>query len=325
MASILVDSSQVGSGFLHTEARLAEAINRVADVEFIPFFDEVWRCFNSHSYNAALVWTWCSVSCYMRSVVCKLGEDIFAFQYRKGKEKEKEYESLSEIKDGEFVETCKEMGILELREDSNVYDWVTSLRDRRNGLAHGKWKDHDGNSLAATPDEVVGYVCRAVEIFFKVPIDSRELAINTAKLKDFATTYKKLVSLNRAKILVEAIGDRHSMLECCHDLLTIYRTGDAGDVKNFENVRRLWRAMFQSLDKPESVIQRVLRYSAEALGMTANYSEHDGMWMFERLSDVEPDEPTAFDLLLLLRDFELPAGHRGGIQELAKSITRFFL
>ncbi len=291
---------------LENEARLIAAINQVADPELAPYLREAWQCYTNQAYNSAIIWIWCAASCYIRSVVRRVGEDIF--QFRLGVT----YESLERVNDEQLIETCRAMGILGLS-DSTRFGWIDDFRMRRNDLAHGQWQE------VATPNTVVDLAEGAVQNFLARSIRDHVLAVDTTTIYDMIRSRSSPVDPQRAEALSGAVTDQDNLLNFCHRLIGLYVSGEAA---NLENVRLVWRATYQRLDitQRETVIRRAIQDTARPLGLHARFDAD--RWLVDLMPEEEARKVRSeerFRAMLdigLWMDVDLPEIHREGYYEI---------
>lgn len=242
------------------EERVVKAINRAADREFVSYLEEAWRCFNTGSHGAAIVWTWCGVMKYLHRVVTNVGTDVFKFRYDKTLEPDSD---IGQILDGDFIVTLEKTKLLGLDSNVGLKSWLHNFKKRRDDLAHGNWEN------PASREEAARYIQEAVERLLGTSFRSHRLRLECVDIRDLAMKYKYDFVSARIVELMDSVMDKERLPNVAHQLLDDCRNDAA---KNERTLRNLWHAIFATIESHEQpeIISHAIRLIAESRGIPTN-------------------------------------------------------
>ncbi len=329
---------------LDLEARLATAINQVADAEFTPYLKEAWHCFNSGAQSATILCTWSAVSAYVKRAVLNvaLGKELFAFRCGNLKKKPHRSQDTEEeqgvvtktgelnwqsIGDTKMIETCREMGILRLDEShSVVYDWSITALKRRNEIAHDPWALESSDEFQAR-EEVVQYVEGAVRHFLSTSV-TKHISANVATILEFIRHQETEIPNEQRTALANGLVNPDDILFFYNGLYSTYRS--PRDRNNKENAKAFLPLVYEKLGDRQCEIfaNRGVEEMAHTVGYHAEL--RGNRWIYsqrcEKRGDqdvpIAPSEPEFSDLLALKiwTDRRLSIHHRKGFY---KAIVHF--
>lgn len=333
---------------LECEVRLGQAINLVADADYVPYLQESWSCFNGRAYNAAMLCTWSAVSTYIRQVIRRipLGEEMFAVKYSRLKHKQQEASdtdansneedesdadkiacvSLKMVTDSQLIDVCRDMGVVNLHKDSAFYDWLTRARVRRNSLAHDPWNDRllDGKDLQERREETVSFVEEAVKYLLSKPIDHQRL-VGFATVVDFVGWWRQPLQRDQVHELVQWSIEPAKLLELCHRMYGIYGSANKKIVQ--DNAKLFVHVIYAGLDHllRIQIAERAVKSLTDAVGLKAEKKGEHWTYEQQRLESGELMGPASdnFNTWLELdiwKDQSLPAQLRKGFY---KAIIHF--
>ena len=328
---------------LNFEERLARAINRVADREFMVYFQEAWTCFVSRAYNSALVIIQTASSCYIKKFVERVAPDVFEYYHWRHIEKvEKDtdsfstrenerqkippaFSSLSRLNDSELIKICREAGILPFPSESmdEALDWYSRLRERRNALAHGEWTDR------SSPEEVTVAAENGMKYLFSFRLDSQRLALDAKIIIELVAYGHEVVEQSRAESLVVAVPESER-LTVIERLLDVYRSEEdltRPRVYSINRIRSFIVAAIRMLSEQDraNCFKRLINLMGECSGVRLTLK--NATWdksKRERFTGITEPCRNSFRRMVELRIWnqdDLPGVYRAGFYE---AILHFF-